>query len=286
MHGKLVCFRQLLVLNLALVSLWLSGCDGGSSSTPLGNSSKLTLNLSPVKTLTLNWTAVAGASHYNLYERLNPDSDARLLNTTEIPASQRQFQQPIALHTRLNARYQLDACQGKNCKLVAEAGFDDIDQLNAAIGYVKASDTGGFTLPGGFVVAGNFGQSLALSDDGRTLAIGALNSAESELNSAGLVYMFHRTEAGQWREAIRLYANNANSGDNFAGVGDASFTSLSLSDDGSTLAVGAINEAGGDADDPTSNESFSSGAVYVFRRSAEVWNPIPDYLKSTVNGHR
>jgi hypothetical protein len=117
-----------------------------------------------------------------------------------------------------------------------------------------------------------FGVSISLSSDGNILAIGA--PGEDEPIDAGAVYVFTRTDA-VWNEKKILSASNAQQGDNFG-------YSLSLSDDGASLAVGApfedststtINVKGTDTD------VFNSGAVYVFTGSGATWTENA-YLKA------
>jgi hypothetical protein len=69
------------------------------------------------------------------------------------------------------------------------------------------------------------------------------------------------------RRSVYVKSSNADAFDRFA-------TSVALSADGSTLAVGAYLEASagtGVAADPTNNDAPSAGAVYVFRRAADTW---------------
>jgi hypothetical protein len=112
-----------------------------------------------------------------------------------------------------------------------------------------------------------YGSAVALSRDGNTLAVGADLKAAGRpadgVPAAGAVYVYTRTAQG-WREQARLRANVPITGSGFG-------HSLSLSDDGSRLAVGAPfesrnranNEAGADGD---------QGAVYVFGRSGSAWD--------------
>ncbi len=70
------------------------------------------------------------------------------------------------------------------------------------------------------------------------------------------------------------------------GASDGFGCSLSLSADGSTLAVGARGEgssATGVGGDPTSNAASGSGAVYVFRRTAGAWAQ-EAYIKASNTG--
>ena len=117
----------------------------------------------------------------------------------------------------------------------------------------------------------NFGHSIALSDDGATLAVGAPNEGSAatgidgdprndEAPLAGAVYSYRRSATGVWSEEAYVKASNTDEGDTF---GD----SVALSSDGRTLAVGALGErsvARGVGVDDTDNGSVSAGAVYVY----------------------
>ncbi len=123
-----------------------------------------------------------------------------------------------------------------------------------------------------------FGYSVALSDEGDTLAVGAFyedggiglidgNPADNSASNAGAAYVFTRGGSG-WRQQAYLKAANAEADDEFG-------CSLALSGDGSTLAVGACAESGGafgidgvQAD----NSAPKSGAAYVFTHSSGLWN--------------
>ncbi len=127
--------------------------------------------------------------------------------------------------------------------------------------YVKASNTG----------AGDyFGGSVALSADGSTLAVGAYGEAsaatgigstqaDSTAPDAGAVYTFMRTGAA-WSQQAYVKASNTGADDYFG-------SSVALSANGSTLAVGAVGEASaatGIGGDQTDNTAAGPGAVYVF----------------------
>lgn len=133
--------------------------------------------------------------------------------------------------------------------------------------YVKASNTG----------AGDGFGAVALSADGSTLAVGAPSEASAATGIdgdqsseaalwSGAVYVFRRSGA-TWTQEAYIKASNTELLDEFG-------TTIALSADGSTLAVGAPNEdsaATGVNVDQTSNAAADSGAVYVFRRSGTVW---------------
>ena len=132
------------------------------------------------------------------------------------------------------------------------------------------------------VGSNTFGNSISFDDPGNTLAVG--DAAKD------LVYVFVRSGDNGWaQQGFALVGDNTYEDDYFG-------WSLSLSDDGDTLAVGAPREDGdsvGVINGPVSGQGnatcFSSsnckppqgfGAVYVFTRSAEVWTQ-QAYIKAS-----
>ena len=95
-----------------------------------------------------------------------------------------------------------------------------------------------------------YGGAVALSRDGNTLAVGA----DLKGLGAGAVYVYARTPHG-WAQQARLEALVPNEGSGFG-------FSLSLSDDGRRLAVGAPFESSAGAE---------QGAVYVFEHLESDW---------------
>lgn len=147
--------------------------------------------------------------------------------------------------------------------------------------YVKASNTRAGAAP-----RGELGASVALSADGATLAVGARtetsgatgvngDQADASAPYAGAVYVFRR--AGAWSQEAYVKASNTRY--------NSYFHAVSLSPDGSTLAVGAHGEwsasrgVNGDATDASSN---FAGAVYLFGRSGSTWKQNA-YLKASNN---
>lgn len=143
--------------------------------------------------------------------------------------------------------------------------------------YVKASNP----QPGA-----EFGHVVTLSADGNTMAISAYfeasatkgingNQNDDSIPQAGAVYVFTR-RGGMWSQQAYIKASNtgeAGSDGNF-GDGDQFGFSVSLSDDGNTLAVGANAEdsnAKGINGNENDNSMQSAGAVYVFARSGTTW---------------
>lgn len=141
--------------------------------------------------------------------------------------------------------------------------------------YLKASNADATDL---------FGVSLAVSDDGNTLVIGALDEDgsssgvggpdDNDSRGSGAVYVFAR-EGAQWYQQSYLKASNASQND--------AFSMVAVSGDGSTLAVSSFDEDSSDTGvgaDQTDDSSEDSGAVYVFSRGGESWAQTA-YIKSS-----
>jgi hypothetical protein len=142
--------------------------------------------------------------------------------------------------------------------------------------YVKASNTGEAGTADRFGDGDQFGVSLTLSDDGATLAVGAISEdsnaagingdqTNNSATSAGAVYVFTRTGT-TWAQQAYIKASNPDAADMFG-------YSVSLNADGSTLAVGSYDESGSPRtiNGPPDNMRRGAGAVYVFTRSGTTW---------------
>jgi hypothetical protein len=146
--------------------------------------------------------------------------------------------------------------------------------------YIKASNTG---------VNDRFGKSLALSADGNTLAVGSIgedsnatgvggDEADNSALDSGAVYVFSRNSS-TWGQQAYIKASNTGATDRFG-------TSLALSADGNTLAVGAVGEdssATGVGGIETDNSATDAGAVYVFSRNSSTWGQ-QAYIKASNTG--
>ena len=147
----------------------------------------------------------------------------------------------------------------------------------AQVAYLKSQNT----------EAGDaFGEALALSGDGNTLAVGAPgedsrsqgNPFDNRASASGAVSVFVRRE-GVWTPEAFLKAATPRQGDHFG-------HRLALSRDGNTLAVSAVDESS-DAvgiDLPQVNaRAPSSGAVFIFTRTGRAWAQTA-YLKASNTG--
>ena len=148
--------------------------------------------------------------------------------------------------------------------------------------YIKASNTG---------ADDGFGDSIALSADGNTLAVGArsedsnttgINTTPNDdgaANNSGAVYVFSRSGT-IWSEQAYIKASNTGAADNFS-------EALSLSADGNTLVVGAKSEDSNTVGINTmpndDGAADNSGAAYVFSRSGTAWSQ-QAYIKASNTG--
>lgn len=109
-----------------------------------------------------------------------------------------------------------------------------------------------------------FGSDLALSADGRTLAIGSQYEgydAPSQAAGPGSVFVFTR-RGGVWSQHALLKATNPQDAASFG-------RSVEISRAGDVLAIGAPYESA----NVESAQMQLTGAVYVFRREGDVWRP-------------
>lgn len=128
-----------------------------------------------------------------------------------------------------------------------------------------------------------FGESLALNDTGDILVVGAPGDSsaatgvdgDQEDRSApdsGAVFAFSQN-TGTWQQEAYIKASNARSGALFGNA-------VSLTGDGSVLAVGSIGESSGDSGDPSDTSAPGAGAVYKFQHGfGGSWNQT-EYIKA------
>jgi hypothetical protein len=134
--------------------------------------------------------------------------------------------------------------------------------------YIKASNTD---------AQDQFGYSVAINSDGSRIVVGALGEDSNatgvngdETNNlasfAGAAYVFVRSGT-TWSQEAYIKASNTGNSDGFG-------ESVSISADGSRIAVGASGEdsnATGVNGNEADNSTSGSGAAYVFVRSGSTW---------------
>ena len=252
----------------------------------------LTLTPRAIKTFGFTWNDVSFETEYRLLE--NPDGLSGYTEVAVIAADAVSFDlEDVFLPERINASYILQACNEAGCS--DSAAVFVMTSLAEAVGYLKAplardsrfgsslalSGDGRVLAVGSIAISGGtpvyvfdrrsdgawrlaqtiddpcfceFGKAIALSSDGRVMAIGAPVAGTFDQPVAGGVFVYTREGNGSWgldgSDALFADRPRLNSG-----FGEA----VALSNDGSTLAVGAPNLFS------------SSGGAYVFSRSETAW---------------
>jgi len=211
-----------------------------------------------------SWSPVAGATYYQVQE--DPDGSGPVLaNQVGADVGVTALQYTVALHLRLNASYTVRACNASGC---GPASAQVVPDPTKAIGQVKAP---------GPATGDLFGAYMALSADGTTLAVAATqeasnatgidgDQADDSAPAAGAVYVYTRTN-GAWVQQAYVKASNTEAGDWFG-------SSVALSADGTSLAVGAPGEdssAHGVDVGQSDNSAVDTGAVYVYARTNGAW---------------
>ena len=157
---------------------------------------------------------------------------------------------------------------------------DDANGRDAGAAYVFTSPSKGWgaetppariklTAPDG-AVGDEFGRAVSVSGDGSTIAVGAHGDDDNGVDS-GSVYVFTSPSSG-WTAKPTPFKIKLTAPD--GAVGDEFGRAVSVSGDGSTIAVGAH----GDDDN-----GVDSGSVYVFTRPSDGWIVGPTSVKLTAS---
>lgn len=282
--NRIIWFSPCLIMGLILcliLSACSSGGDGGSSGgtgggdviddggdagggdatddgdpVPAEGAPTVTVD-SSIKQLLFSWNAQEGDAYYLFSE--NP-GDASGFSEPARVEGETETTLDIAVHRHnwVDAAYIVEACNATD-ECIPSLNIYTDEAMLGAIGYFKASNTG---------AGDEFGQSVALSDDGLTLAVGAhleesnsigINSEPNDEllgEGPGAVYIFTRGESG-WVQQAYIKPPAVAAKDDFG-------HSVALSADGNTLAVGAT---WGDSALPGGDVSI--GITHLFIRDSE-----------------
>ena len=158
------------------------------------------------------------------------------------------------------------------------------------VAYIKASNAEAYDHFGcGGGSQGHTGNSIALSADGSTMAIGApfesggaagINGDQNDNSTyaSGAVYVFIR-QGDSWTQQAYVKASNPGQSDHFG-------SSVKLSRDGNTMAVAAHFESSGATGlngDQQDNTIPQAGAAYIFTRTGSSWTQ-QAYVKASNTG--
>jgi hypothetical protein len=236
----------------------------------------LKLELAGIKTFRYTWADIRGETEYRLLEKTH--DSARFTRIATLAANAVSHEKEVFLPHRVNAHYILQACNKDGCANSAAVRVNGT--LADAVGYLKASNTDS---------EDRFGQSVAISGDGKTLAVGAQweDSAATGINgdqkngaapASGAVYIYTRS-GGNWIQQAYVKPLDTGPGEGFG-------YSVALSDNGNTLAVGAghsDSEMISGNRNRTDTPGSAGGSVYVFNRNAGNWKQ-QAHLKVSATG--
>ena len=220
-----------------------------------------------LKQLVFDWDSVAEATSYQLWVKPGSTFSFTALGSA-MPASQHQARVKVPVH-RLNwtqARYKLAACNASGCTDSAELAVQDL--MLDAIGYFKASNPG---------AEDQFGRSIALSPDGKTLVVSAPgedssatgvngNQADNSSFDAGAAYVFRRTSSG-WHQEAYLKPDTVTTEQHFGWGYELNYQAIAVNANGTLIAVGAPGEK---------QNGFSFvGKTYIYGRAANgTWSQL------------
>jgi hypothetical protein len=229
-------------------SMSSSSSSSGASNPP--PAATVTVSYA-TKQINLAWAAVAGATYYKVSKQSTSGSGYSSLVSNLTTTT---YSDVISVHLTewLNTRYIVDACNDGGCTPSAATGTLDSTK---AMGYLKG-------LKGGFDGKGQteyFGKVMAFSGDGNTLAVGATNT------NVDYVYVFTR-ESGVWIKQAEIKPTPESKPTGMFQSDDQFGSSLALSHNGNTLAVGASGYQTTAASAP-----ITPGAVYIFARTGSTW---------------
>ena len=233
----------------------------------------VTLSVDGPKRLRMEWDFVNKTDHYVISEDKNGlSSYVEVAGATSITALSHSFEIPVHRQPWGISEFVVDSCNRDDSSMLRSNPTTLPSSLNtAAIGCFHASNPGG----------DHFGWAVAISDDGKTIAIGAPHESskasgingdqtDNSIREAGAVYVFRQGLSGWEQEAyIKSSATDMFSGGYGSYDGDLFGYSVALSSDGNTLAVGSPRE---DLYAPFEN-SFDRpvGVVYLFARTGSTW---------------
>ena len=106
-----------------------------------------------------------------------------------------------------------------------------------------------------------FGNDVAMSDDGNIVIVGAYGEDTGGSGETGAAYVF-RYSSGTWTQDSQILRAVSPAGGDFFGW------SVDMSTDGNTVIIGARNEG-----------ASNYGAAYVFRYSSGTWSQDPTILR-------
>lgn len=266
--GQCDMFYRIIQSLILILILIISACGGsGSSSNPPSRPATPNLEFSAIKEFRFFWDDVPDATFYRLLENVDGGSGFVQVGETVNSGIGELFYE-VPLFEKRDALYLFESCNSNGCiddgEYFLDSNFED------GLGYFKSSnaENGDF-----------FGKSVALSRDGKILAISANgedssssgidgNQLDNSMSIAGAVYIFVK-ENSSWSQSSYIKASNTGANDHFGHA-------IKLSGDGNTLAVSALYEDSNSSgvNGAQNDLGVATGAVYLFKKSANIWNQV------------
>ena len=243
--------------------------------TVTGVGLKVEVKPSFIKTLSFSWNPFSGSTYYKLL--VSPDGGPGYTQVgSDMTTTHVDVVIPVHRTDWINSRYVVEGYNGQEIVFRSDSQEMSSFELDT-IGYVKALSTD---------MEDRFGERVALSADGQTLAVGVSgedsaatgvggDQDDDSANNAGAVYVYARGGA-VWTQQAYIKASNTDAEDQFG-------MSMALSADGQTLVVGATGErsaATGVDGNQSDNTAYRAGAVYVYERVGLKWTQ-QAYIKAS-----
>jgi len=259
--------RAVIIPGIVFVTaLTMTACSGGGKDLPTDAPKRPFVGIEGhPNRLVIRWLLTTDATHHKLFENADGNSGFTLVSA-DIPNYILGSPVDISVHLYdfVNALYMVQACNEVGCTNSRE--ISPSEAMLETIAYIKATNT---------EENDQFAGAMALSDDGSTLAVGSLDDSsatgingdhdDNSSDRSGSVFIYH-FDGVAWSPESYIKASNSDSNDHFG-------TSIALNADGTTLAVGSLDDsmATGVNGDEGDNSAEGAGAVYVFRFDGGDW---------------
>ena len=235
------------------------GCTPDTCAVP----ANLVVELGNAKTLNLTWNQTDRTTYYRLLESLDGGTTFSQVGNNFEPTVTQYAHQFKSILIHYSAQYMVESCNDLGC--VSSNIVVLSNTFASAIEYFKSENPSFY---------GAYGRSVSLSNDGRTLAVGAALEDITHENS-GAAYIYTRSNNNRWTVQATLAPDDNQPGDTLLGG------SLDLSSDGNTLVVGASDEDSSTRGSVRNNLVRGSGAAYVFiRNTTGTWSQ-QNFLKAS-----
>jgi trimeric autotransporter adhesin len=232
---------------LVLTCVWTSVAMAAPPAAP-----RISVQATDIRQLEFTWDSVPGVHRYELW--FKSSSVTPWVKFQEQPAQRGpRFRIGVAVHLLdwRQARYYVKACNPSGCTNSNSVGV--ASEPLVAMGYIKPNNPVGHEF---------FGNVVALSADGKTLAVLTGENLGGRMRSAVLHVYRRTTSISGWRREARLLPSTVQA--NTAHIYMA--YPLDISADGNVIALGLLRE-----NVPGPNGVGGAGAVYLFKRTGTTW---------------